>query len=117
MSAVRRAERRWPRLDERGAVTAEFAVALPALIVALALGVGALGSVATAVRLQHSATEAARLLGRGDGGGLAVVDGVGGSASVERVDGLVCVTASAPIASTLPLAPVTTRACALDGGR
>lgn len=115
MSAAHRAERRRPRLDERGAVTAEFAVALPVLV--LVLGVGALGSVATAVRLQHSATEAARLLGRGDGGGLAVVDGVGGSASVERVDGLVCVTASAPIASALPLAPVTARACALDGGR
>ncbi|MDQ1124899.1 TadE family protein [Microbacterium trichothecenolyticum] len=109
---------RWRRrLDDRGSVAAEFAVALPAVVVVLALAVGALGSVATAVRLQHGAAEAARLLGRGDGDGLAAVEGGGVAAVVEHAGGLVCVTASAPVAAALPLPPVTARACALDGGR
>lgn len=104
-------------LDERGAVTAEFAVALPAVVVVLALGVGILGSAAATVRLQHAVTESARLLGRGDADALAGVADRGGSASVERQDGLVCVAAVAPVPGGLPLSAVTARACALDGGR
>lgn len=105
------------RVDDRGAVTAEFAIALPAVIVVLALGIGALGSAAAAVRLQHVVTEAARLLGRGDGDGLAAVSAAGATAAVEHRDGLVCVAASAPAVGALPLPPVFAQACALDGGR
>ncbi len=106
------------RLDERGAVTAEFAVALPAVVIVLALCVGVLGSAATAVRVQHASSEAARLLGRGDeAGALAAVGAVGGTASVGRHDGLVCVDASAPVMIAVPLPPVSARACALDGGK
>ncbi|WP_295837042.1 TadE family protein [uncultured Microbacterium sp.] len=104
-------------LDERGAVTAEFAVALPAVVVVLALGVGVLGSAATAVRLQHAVTESARLLGRGDDGALAAVAEAGGAATVDRRDGTVCVSATAVLPVALPLPPVSARACALDGGR
>ncbi|WP_285136032.1 TadE family type IV pilus minor pilin [Microbacterium sp. lyk4-40-TSB-66] len=104
-------------LDDRGAVTAEFAVALPAVIIVLALGVGVLGSAAATVRLQHAASEAARLLGRGDTGYLTGIAEIGGTASVERHDGLVCVAAVAPVPVGPPLPEVTARACALDGGR
>jgi hypothetical protein len=104
-------------LDERGSVTAEFAVAVPAVVIVLALGVGVLGSAATAVRLQHVSSESARLLGRGDEARAhAALAEIGGSMSVSRREGLVCIDASAPVPLTLPLPPVTARACALDGG-
>ncbi|MDQ1084741.1 MULTISPECIES: TadE family type IV pilus minor pilin [Microbacterium] len=104
-------------LDDRGAVTAEFAVAVPAVLVVLTLGVGVLGSAAATVRLQHAATEAARLVGRGDDAALAPLTGSGATASMDRRDGLVCVSASAAVPGPLPLPPVTASACALDGGR
>ncbi len=107
--------RRWG--DDRGAVSAEFAVALPAVVIVLVLGIGVLSSASTAVRLQHAVTEAARLAGRGDPQALAAVAAGPGSASVERVDGLVCVSASTPVPGPLPLPAVRARACALDGGR
>ncbi|BAJ75634.1 hypothetical protein MTES_2670 [Microbacterium testaceum StLB037] len=104
-------------LDERGSVTAEFAVAVPAVIVVLALGVGVLGSASTAVRLQHVSAESARLLGRGDDArAFAAIGDIGASMSVSRRDGLVCVDASAPVPLSVPLPPVSARACALDGG-
>ena len=106
-----------PLHDDRGAVTAEFAVALPAVILVLALGLGALAAGATAVRLQHAAAESARLFGRGDDGrAREVVAGVGATISVERRDRLVCVEASAPVPIPLPFGPLTARSCALDGG-
>ncbi|MDQ1136124.1 Flp pilus assembly protein TadG [Microbacterium sp. SORGH_AS 1204] len=107
-----------PRLlDDRGAVAAEFAVALPAVVVVLALGVGLLGTATATVRLQHAVTEAARLLSRGDADALDGLSASGGKASVEHRDGLVCVAATAPVRAVLPLPAVTARACALDGGR
>jgi len=105
------------RLDDRGAVTAEFAVALPAVVIVLALGAGVLASVATAVRVQHITAEAARSLGRGETDGLARIAEIGATASVDRGGGLVCVSASAPAALGLPLSPLRARSCALDGGR
>ncbi|GEB45162.1 MULTISPECIES: TadE family protein [Microbacterium] len=106
-----------PQLGERGAVTAEFAVALPAVLLVLALGAGVLGSVATTVRAQQMTAEAARLLGRGDGGALARLAEIGADASVNRGGGVVCVRASLPVPFALPLPPASARACALDGGR
>lgn len=107
-------------LGERGAVAAEFAVTLPAVLIVLALGVGVLSTAMTTLRLQQAATEGARLLGRGDDAGAsAALAAAGGSMTVVRGDGLVCVSTSAtrsiPIA--LPLPPAEARACALDGGR
>jgi hypothetical protein len=105
--------------DDRGAVTAEFAVALPAIIVVLALGLGALAAGATSVRLQHAAAESARLFGRGDeAGARAVVTSIGATASVDRGSTLVCVEVSVPVPFPLPLplGPLSARSCALDGG-
>jgi hypothetical protein len=104
-------------LDDRGSVTAEFAVALPAIVLVLMLSLGALAAGMTAVRLQHAAAESARLFGRGDDDrARAVVAGIGATASVGREDTLVCVDLSAPIPGPVPLGPLTARSCALDGG-
>ncbi len=108
------------RLGDRGAVAAEFAVTLPAVLIVLALGVGVLGTAATTLRLQHAATEGARLLGRGDDvGASAALAAAGGSMTVTHDDGLVCVSTSATrsVPLALPLPPAAARACALDGGR
>ena len=50
---------------DRGSVAAELAFALPAVVLALLLGAGALGAAARQVSLQDAAADAARLLGRG----------------------------------------------------
>lgn len=111
--------RRSPRraLGERGAASAEFAVALPAILVVVALGVGALGLGARQVRLQDAAADAARLAARGEdpARAIAVVAAAGGSARLEDRGDLVCVVAEAP--ASLPLLPPPhASACALVGG-
>ncbi|MFF0909653.1 hypothetical protein ACFWZW_03055 [Microbacterium enclense] len=104
-------------LDERGAAAAEFAVAVPAVLVVLALGIGVLSAGATAVRLQHATADAARLLGRGDDASRAidVVARAGAAAQIARTDGMVCVSAAVAVPFGLP--DLTARSCALDGGR
>lgn len=103
---------------DRGSVVAEFAVALPAVVLVLLLGVGALGASARQVRLQDAAADAARLAGRGEP--VDVVHGIvaravpGAESSIEPRGDLVCVTASAPALLTLTL---TVTSCALAGGR
>lgn len=107
--------RRW---GDRGSVTAEFAVALPAVVLVIALGVSALGAGARQVRLQDAAADAARLLARGDDHGRAqgavTAAADGATMSIERSADLVCVTASAP--ATLPGLTLAARSCALAGG-
>lgn len=103
--------------SDRGSVTAEFAVALPAAAVVLVLGAGALAAGATGVRLQDAVADAARLVARGESSerALAVVaDAVpGASTSIEqRAGDLVCVTASTRLAVT----SITVTSCALAGG-
>lgn len=109
---------RRPRGGDRGAVVAEFAVALPAVAVILMLCAGALSAATRQVRLQDAAADAARLVSRGesDAWALAVVaDAVpGGAGSIHTRDGLVCVTAGAP--SGLPLVTIHAESCALAGG-
>ena len=51
---------------ERGSVAAELALAIPAVVLTLLLGVGALGAAAQQVALQDATADAARLLGRGE---------------------------------------------------
>jgi len=106
--------------DDRGSVVAEFAVALPAVILVLLLGVGALGASASQVRLQDAAADAARLAARGetDARVRAVVAQAqpGGIAVIESRGDLVCVEASAPAPAALPLR-ITATSCALAGGR
>ena len=52
--------------DERGSAVAEFAVALPAVLLVLGMVLGGIQLGALQVRLQDAAADAARSLGRGD---------------------------------------------------
>lgn len=109
-----------PPRGERGSVTAEFAVVVPAVVLVVLLVVAALSASALQVRLEHGAAQGARLAARGESGERVrtAVVAVAGSAGVTvRDEGdHVCVgaTASAPV----PMLPeMTADACALSGGR
>jgi Flp pilus assembly protein TadG len=109
--------RRLRPCDDRGSVVAEFAVALPAVAIVLALGVGALAGASRQVRLQDAVADAARLSARGESSSrvTGAVTAAVAEASVEispRGD-LVCVTASAPALLGLR---VRASGCALAGG-
>ena len=107
-----------PRLgDDRGSVVAEFAVALPAIVLVIAIGVGALAGSARQVRLQDAVADAARLSARGEPA-QRVQDAVAASVGAVSVDisprgDLVCVSASAPVLLGLR---VSATGCALAGG-
>ncbi|MGO2111029.1 MAG: TadE family type IV pilus minor pilin [Pseudoclavibacter sp.] len=109
---------------ERGSAAAEFAASLPAVVLALAVCLGALQIGALQVRLQDAAADAARIVARGDS--VAVAEqraggAVPGAALTFGGDGdgdLVCAT----LASEVPVAglfsiPVSARSCALAGGQ
>jgi hypothetical protein len=89
---------RWAA-DDGGGVTAEFAVALPAVLVVLACCLCALQLAGEQLRLQDAASIAARTIARGEGLGSAVirVHSLVPGASLARSDRgeLVCVRASA----------------------
>ncbi|MDR2998073.1 MAG: hypothetical protein LBU78_08130 [Microbacterium sp.] len=111
--------RRMP--DERGSVAAELAIAVPAVLLVMMLGVGALAAAARQVALQDAAADAARLLGRGESTGRAfgavsaAVDGAG-AASEQRGD-LICVTATADLSVGRVISvPLRASSCALSGG-
>ena len=119
---LRRCARRVP-LGDRGSVAAEFAVALPAALLLILVGVGALAAGAQSVRLQGAAADAARLIARGEVQSTdALVGRLPGVAGmqVDEGDRLVCVTLTAPVAvpgfSAAGL-DVSARACAAAGGR
>ncbi|WP_232528902.1 TadE family type IV pilus minor pilin [Mycetocola zhujimingii] len=118
----------WARAAHRvgadaGSVTAEFAVALPAVILVLAGCLGAVQVASQQVRLADAAADAARTLARGDSVEVA-------SARVSRVAGaaamttstsgdFVCVELSVPAGiGPTALAGIRIRAsgCALAGG-
>lgn len=107
-----------PRLgDDRGAVVAEFAVALPAIALVLLLGSGMLAAGGRQVRLQDAAADAARLAARGepdqrvhDTLGAAVP---GATGRIGARGDLLCVTATAPGLLGLELS---VSSCALAGG-
>jgi hypothetical protein len=73
------------RADERGSVAVEFAVTMPAVVLVLALCVGAVVGSAAFVQAQDSAGEVARLAARGDNYG-AALSGHGDGASAEVWD-------------------------------
>lgn len=108
--------------DDRGSVTAEFAIVLPVLVLLIAFGVGALGATSARVRLEDAAADAARLVARGDDRA-AAADAVARAMDGARLrlaerDGLVCATASASArVAGVVVVPVTATSCALDGGR
>jgi len=108
--------------DDRGSVTAEFAIVLPVLVLLIAFGVGALAATSARVRLEDAAADAARLVARGDDRGAAAeavtraVDGA--RLGIDRRDGLVCATASASARVLGDVTvPLSATSCALDGGR
>lgn len=109
-------------VGERGSVAAELALGLPAVVLALLLGAGALGAASRQVALQDASADAARLLGRDEGADAAqrVVGAAvpGARISSSRSGDLVCVTATfeASIGSLVRL-PLRASSCALDGGR
>jgi hypothetical protein len=107
--------------EEEGSVAAELALALPAVVLALLLGAGALGAASRQVALQDASADAARLLGRGEGHDAAhrvvqtAVPGAGVSSS--HTGDLVCVTASVDATwGALVRVPLRASSCALDGG-
>jgi len=102
---------------DRGSVVAEFAIALPAVMLVLVLGASVLAAGAQHVRLQDAAADAARLLARGESDGRArsaiAASADGAAMSVQRGDGLVCVEATGATVAGLSLRA---RSCALEGG-
>ncbi|MFS0854698.1 TadE family type IV pilus minor pilin [Microbacterium sp. 179-I 3D4 NHS] len=106
---------------ERGSAAAELAVALPAVVLVVLLGVGALGGAARQVALQDAAADAARLLGRGEDASVAaaaVARAVPGARMSSGVAAeTVCVTARSEVAiGRLLSMPLEATSCALDGG-
>ncbi len=99
---------------ERGSVTAEFATALPAVLLCLGLCVGAVQAAGQQARLLDHAAAAARLIARGDP---APEPPSGAARAVVSEDELVCVTLSAP-SGTAGLGAlgvtVSARSCVLD---
>lgn len=109
-------------LGERGSAAAELAVALPAAVLALAVGIGGLSAAATQVSLQDAVADAARLLSRGESDHRvqqavrASLEGV--RLTSRRSQGLVCVTGEIELAiGRVIRMPLRANACALDGGR
>ena len=103
------------REDERGSVTAEFAVALPAVLASLALCAGVIHGMAQFAALAGDASAGARLAGRGDDPSPAIGHD-GGSSSIEREGEMLCVRLTAPGDTVLARIGVrlSARACALD---
>ncbi|GAA4198139.1 hypothetical protein GCM10022219_27150 [Microbacterium oryzae] len=114
----RAVRRRLPLLDDRGAVAAELAVALPAVLLVVALGIAGLGASARQVQLQDAAADAARLLARGEGHGRAagVAAAVDGALSVAHEGDLVCATVAATVRLGGAALPLSASSCALAGG-
>lgn len=93
----------WPMAEkwtcDRGSVTAEFAVAAPAVALVLAMCVGAVVSAANQVAVQDIAGEAARLAARGDAPEIALSQRAQHDTSLEVWDAgeLRCARASVPV--------------------
>lgn len=104
---------------ERGSVTAEFAIVLPAVVVVLLLVIAALQVAGRQVRLQAMAVDAARAYARGDDAAAARVAGELPGASVSKTAGASVVCAVAQVSgggALLSGITLTARSCALDDG-
>jgi len=109
------------RSDERGSVTAEFVVIIPAVVMVIVLTVATLGGASRHIRVEQAAAQAARLASRGedDGRVRAAVAAVGAGATVRVFDDgdLICADVRAPVPVPLPLPPLRAVACAAGTGR
>ena len=104
--------------NDRGSVTAEFAIALPAVVLVLAACLGGLQVAGHQMRLQDAAAVAARSIARGGSIGAAQARAsrmVPGVTVAHRADGdLVC----AALALTVPPGwALRASSCALGGGK
>jgi len=112
-----------PAADERGSVAAEFAVALPAVVLVLGVCLGGIGAGSQQLRLQDAAAIAARDLGRGESSaGLgSSIDRLTGGAALETWTerGLVCARLTRGVDGPLAVSGLrlSAQSCALDGGR
>lgn len=107
---------------DQGAVAAELALALPAVLLVLLLGAGGLAAAARQVALQDAVADTARLLGRGEDTAVAMSAlhraVPGAHASFAPADDLVCATATLRVSvGTVISFPLRASSCALDGGR
>ena len=82
---------RSPSPAERGSVTAEFAIAIPAVVLLLALCLSAVQVATLQLRLQDAAALAAQTAARGGGSTAGALELVrGASVEVQRRDDFVC---------------------------
>ena len=106
---------------DRGSVTAEFAVALPAIALVLAACLASVQLVAVQVRLTDAAADAARALGRGESEAAAgaIADRItGGSAlAVSVEEPFVCASLSTSGEGLLAAIELHAESCAVTGGR
>lgn len=104
-------------LDEVGAVAAEFAAVLPAVVLMLGCALCAIELGGEQLRLQGATADAARLLGRGDPGASNRIEEVAPEArlTVRRSGDLVCADVAAPVSLGI-LSGILLRAlsCTLD---
>lgn len=105
--------------DDRGSVSAEFAIALPAVALVLACCLSGLQLAAQQVRLQDAAALTARSAARGEGLGVAARLAPAAAVSHWREGDLECVrltVRSVSPAGTLLGIELTARGCALGSG-
>jgi Flp pilus assembly protein TadG len=105
---------------DRGSVTAEFAIALPSVVLVLAACLSGVQIAGQQLRLQDAAAAAARAVARGDGTEVASKLVPGAVASHSTRGDLECVTVSARTTSVMGgILGLSLRAtsCALGGGR
>ncbi len=105
--------------SQRGSATAEFAIALPAIVLMLLVMSAMIAAQGKQILLQDAAADAARLIARDDDivRAESAITGVvpGASMRVVLEGGDVCITASATVSIVVPLT-LSARACALAGG-
>ena len=106
---------------DRGSVTAEFALAMPAVALVLLMCLSGMQVAALQVRLQDAAAAAARSLARGDRAGAGSVAALIPGAGTETFANgdLQCARVSAPASGVLAATGMRLSAssCALGGGR
>lgn len=108
--------------DDAGGASVEFALVLPALVLLLAVVVGAASVATTAVRVADAAAVVSRQVARGDAASApaTLAELVPGAAmTTHPVGGLVCVevTVDARLAGPVTTVPVASRGCAPLAGR
>jgi len=102
---------------EKGSVTAEFAIALPAVMLVLVACLGGISVAGQQLRVQDAATAAARAAGRGDG--VAVAGHLAPGASISQwIQGdLTCATVTTSATLGPASIPLAASSCALGGGK